>query len=303
MSEQATTRVLSGFGISVKPKPTLLQHLVKFARRKPLGALGAVVLILAVVLAFIGPHITPHDPYHIDTGPQYDSPNGNTWFGTDQLGRDVFSRLMVGTRVSMYVGIISVLAGVTLGTILGILSAYFGGTTDLITQRVVDALMAFPALVLALAIMATLGPSENNVVIALVVVFVPGVSRTVRSQVLSLKEMDHILSARAVGAGAWRIVLRHIAPNTFATAIILMSLTLGWAIVVEASLSFLGLGTPQDVPSWGGMLNRGAIHWIEIQPFLGIMPGLAIVVIVFAANFLGDALRDVFDPRLRGTGG
>ena len=259
------------------------------------------MLILAGLLALFGSYITPHDPYHIDTGPQYDSPNTRTLFGTDQLGRDVLSRLMVGTRISMYVGTVSVLAGVTLGTILGILSAYFGGATDMLTQRVVDALMAFPALVLALAIMATLGPSANNVIIALVVVFVPGVSRTVRSQVLSIKEMDYVLSARAVGAGTWRIVLRHIAPNTFATAIVLMSLTLGWAIVVEASLSFLGLGTPWDVPSWGGMLNRGAIHWMDIQPFLGIMPGLAIVIVVFAANFLGDALRDVFDPRLRGT--
>ena len=278
---------------------------IAFSRRKPLAAAGAVVLIIVILIAFIvwvsADLITPHNPYDTRTWPQFASPNSDNLLGTDQLGRDLLSRLLVATRVSMFVGVASVLIAVSLGTMIGILSAYLGGLFDLLVQRLVDALMAFPALVLALAIMATLGASEKNVIIALVVVFVPGISRTVRSQALGIMEMDYVLAARAVGAGMWRIMLRHLVPNTMATAIILMSLTLGWAIVVEASLSFLGLGTPVNIPSWGGMLNRGATHWMSIAPLVGIMPGLAIVVVVFAANYLGDGLRDELDPRMRGT--
>ena len=269
-----------------------------FARRKPLGAMGAVVLLLAAFAAVFAPQLAPFDPFKVEAGPQLDAPNLRTLLGTDELGRDVLSRLLYGARISMYVGVISVLSSIVLGTLLGIVSAYFGGLVDLLSQRLVDALMAFPALILALAIIATLGPSTNNVVIALIVVFVPGITRTVRSQALSIKEDDYVMAAQALGASSWRIMLRHIAPNTFGTSLVLASLTLGWAIVTEASLSFLGLGTPPDIPSWGGMLHGGASVFLEVAPWLGVTPGMAIFLVVFAANFLGDALRDELDPKL-----
>ena len=298
-------RVLLGLHAGRDYFGAALRTVVAFSKRKPLAAAGGAVLVFAILIAFIvwvsADLITPHNPRSTTVGESLDGPNTNTLLGTDQLGRDLLSRLIVATRVSMFVGVASVLIAISLGTMVGILSAYLGGLFDLLIQRLVDALMAFPALVLALAIMATLGASEKNVIIALVVVFVPGISRTIRSQALGIMEMDYVLAARAVGAGMWRIVLRHLIPNTLATAIILMSLTLGWAIVVEASLSFLGLGTPVNIPSWGGMLNRGATHWMSIAPLVGIMPGLAIVIVVFAANYLGDGLRDELDPRMRGT--
>ena len=197
-------------------------------------------------------------------------------------------------------GILSVVFGVTGGFIVGVVSAYFGGKTDLYVQRIMDAMIAFPALILALAIMA-LGPSIQNVIIALTVVFVPGAARTVRSEALRLKEMDYVLAARSVGAPDWRIMLRHIAPNCFAMYIVLATISLGWAIIVEASLSFLGAGIPPDVPSRGGMLSGATQQYVEVGPWLAVFPGLAIAIVVFAWNLLGDALRDVLDPRLRGT--
>ena len=174
----------------------------------------------------------------------------------------------------MYVGLMSVLIGITLGTFLGIFSAYVGGIVDLVVQRIVDALMAFPAIILALALMAALGPSRNNVVMALVVILVPGATRVIRSQVLSIKELDYTLAARAIGAGGSRIMFRHILPNVMAVYIVLLTITLGYAIVVEAALSFLGVGIPPDIASWGGMLNLGASRDIDIAPWLAIFPGV-----------------------------
>ena len=228
-------------------------------------------------------------------------PSPEMFLGGDALGRDVFSRLVYGTRISLLVGILSVLFGITGGFIVGLISAYFGGKTDLLIQRFMDAIMAFPALILALAIMAVLGASISNVIIALSAIFVPGAARTIRSQALSIKEMDYVLAARSIGAGDWRIMARHMAPNLAATYIVLATISLGWAIVVEASLSFLGVGVPPSVPTWGGMLT-GATKYIDTAPLIAIFPGVAIAVVVFAWNLWGDALRDVLDPKLRGTG-
>jgi peptide/nickel transport system permease protein len=207
---------------------------------------------------------------------------------------------MHGARISLYVGLGSVLIGITAGFVVGVTSTYGGGPIDLSVQRVVDALMALPGLIIALAIIAVLGSSLNNVIIAIVIGMIAPVVRTVRSQVLSIKELDYITAARAVGASPFRLIFRHIVPNCFAIYLILASYYLGFAIIIEASLSFLGVGAPPDVPSWGGMLTRAAQEHVKTAPWVAIFPGLAIFIVVLGFNLLGDALRDVFDPRLRG---
>ena len=199
----------------------------------------------------------------------------------------------------MYVGVVSVVIGISIGCAVGIVSGYAGGKSDILVQRLGDALMGCPPIILALGLMAAVGASMNNVVIALVAILLPGATRVIRSQVLSIKEMDYVLAARSIGASSTRIMIRHIAPNVAATYIVLMTITLGFAIVVEASLSFLGVGVPPDVATWGSMLEI-ARRYIATQAWLPIFPGLAIAAVVFGVNFLGDALRDVMDPRLRG---
>lgn len=286
--------------IALRPKAKLPVALLRFCKNQPLGALGGAVLIFAVFVAFAAPVLAPHEPTAIAVAEKFSLPFRGQLLGTDELGRDVLSRLIYGARISMSVGIISVGIAITAGTLIGIFSAYFGGKVDLIIQRLVDTLMAFPAIIMALALMAALGASQKNVIVALVVILLPGAVRVVRSQVLSIKEMDYTLAARAIGAGSTRIMLRHILPNVMATFIVLSTITLGYAIVVEASLSFLGVGIPPDVASWGGMLNLGATTYIDIAPWLSVFPGIAIAVIVFSVNLLGDSLRDVLDPKLRG---
>ena len=285
----------------LRPKPPIWVNLGYFCKRKPLGAFGAIVVIILIITAVFAPLIAPNDPTDISREHRFASPGPDRWLGGDQLGRDVFSRLIYGARISLEVGIFSVFIGITLGFLIGIASAYFGGNLDLFVQRIMDALMAFPAIILALAIMAARGPSLVNVIIALTVVFTPGAARTIRSQALQIKQMDYVLAARSIGTSHWRIMLRHIAPNCAATYIVLVTMSLGWAIIVEASLSFLGVGIPPDVPSWGGMLTRAAQNYVDVAPWLGVFPGLAIATVVFAFNLLGDSLRDVLDPRLRGT--
>ncbi len=289
--------------LEMRPRQTQLQKVVAFSRSKPLGAVSAVIIlitILAAVISYVAPGILPHDPLdpraHED---KYMAPQPGAWLGSDHLGRDELSRLIVGSQISIYVGLLSVGIGVTLGALIGILSAYVGGVFDLAIQRLVDAMMAFPPIILALGLVAVLGGSANNVIIALLVILLPGTIRVIRSQVLSIKELDYTLAAQAIGAGSIRIMLRHILPNVVASYIVLGTITLGFAIIIEASLSFLGVGVPPDIPTWGGMLTRGTEE-IRIAWWLAVFPGIAISVVVFAINFLGDALRDTLDPRLRG---
>ncbi len=284
----------------LRGRPSLPKSLTNFARRKPLGAASGLVLLGLLLVAVLAPWIAPRDPQETNAAFKWAKPGGELLLGGDQLGRDVLSRLIHGARISLYVGLVSVGVGITGGTLLGIFSAYLGGKSDLVLQRLVDALMAFPPIILALGLMAARGASINNVVIALVAVLLPGATRVVRAQALSIKELDYVLAARAIGASSWRIMLRHMLPNVAATCIVLSTITLGYAIVVEATLSFLGVGIPPDVPTWGGMLTLGATRYVEVAPWLAIFPGVAIAVVVFAVNLLGDALRDVLDPKLRG---
>ena len=284
------------------PKGAIWQQMRSLARRKPLGAFGAVVALMLIVVAIFAPVIATKDPAETNAALVYAPPGSELLLGGDQVGRDVFSRLVYGARVSLYAGLLSAFIGTTIGMVVGVTSAHFGGKADLIIQRIIDTMMAFPALILAIAIMAALGASLNNVVIALSIAFMPSTARVLRSQALAIKEMDYILAARAVGAGHGRIIFRHMIPNCFALYIVLVTVFLGTAIVAEATLSFLGIGVPPDVPSWGGMLNGAAQRYVHLAPWLGVFPGLAIAIVVFAWNLLGDALRDVLDPRLRGAG-
>ena len=275
---------------------------ISFAARKPLGAFGAVVAIVLVVVAIFAPLVATHDPHKTDYRALFEAPSSEAWFGTDDVGRDVYSRVIYGSRISLYVGLLSSLVGCTIGLLVGITSVHFGGITDLVIQRIVDAMMAFPLLILAIGIMSTLGASLENVIIALSVAFIPSTARILRSQALAVKEMDYVLAARAVGAGNARIIFRHMIPNCMAVYIVITTYLLGAAIIAEAGLSFLGVRAPPTEPSWGGMLQIASQNYVSVSPWLGVFPGLAIAIVVFSWNVLGDALRDVLDPRLRGTG-
>ncbi len=278
-----------------------VDKIVRFAKRKPLGALGAGWMIALILIAILAPVISPFGPYELHVDDVEHPPSMTYPLGTDNLGQDVLSRIFFGARISLYVGILSVLIGVTGGFLLGIVLAYAGGPLDLVLQRIIDAMISFPSIILALAIMAVLGASVNNVIMAVVFVLIPPTVRTVRSQVLSLKEMDYIMAAKALGCSPLRTILRHIVPNCFAIYIILATITLGFAIIVEASLSFLGVGVPPGTATWGGMLTRATQEHVKTAPWVAIFPGLAIASVVFAVNWLGDALRDLLDPRLRGA--
>ena len=278
------------------------RHLAHFYRTKPLGGFGLTVVAILLVIAIFAPLIATTGPYDTAAEHKFAAPlDPGRWLGGDQIGRDVYSRLVYGARISLYVGIVSSVLGCAIGLLIGVTSVHFGGKTDLIAQRFIDSMMAFPALILAIAIMAALGGSLNNVVLALTIIYIPSTARIVRAQALGIKEMDYILAAEAVGAGNWRIIIRHMIPNCTALYIVLVTIHLGGAIVAEATLSFLGIGAPPDTPSWGNMLRGAAQNYVDVAPWLGVFPGLAISVVVFAWNLLGDALRDVLDPRLRGT--
>ena len=271
----------------------------RFARRHPIGALSMLAVLLMAFGALFAGFVSTHDAFDISRDP-LEGPSWSHLLGTDNIGRDTFSRIVHGSRVSLRVGILSVLISTGAGAVIGLVSGYMGGVFDLVTQRIVDGVQALPGLVLALALVAALEPSSTNTVIAISIVATPANSRVIRSAVLSAKENTYIEAARAIGCSGPRIVLRHIFPNVVAPIIILASLGFGYAILVEASLSFLGLGTPPPTPSWGGMLNLSQT-FLEEAPYLALFPGLAISIAVLAFNLAGDTIRDVLDPRLRGA--
>ena len=272
-----------------------------FVRRKPLGAAGGLVLAGMLALALLAERVAPYGYDEADIFSRLKAPSGAHWLGTDNLGRDLLSRVIYGARVSMAVGFGGVVVGLLLGTAVGLVSGYFGGRLDLVLQRVVDAFMCFPLLLVALTIMALLGPGLGNVILTLGLVLGVRDSRVIRSAVLSVKAHLYLEAARALGAAHAAMIGRHVLPNILAPIIILGTVNLGAIILTEAALSFLGFGVPPPRPSWGGMLSgAGLVHMLR-APWLALWPGVALSLAVFGANMLGDALRDLLDPRLRGS--
>jgi peptide/nickel transport system permease protein len=270
-----------------------------FARRYPLGAVGALIVLAFVLTALFADFITPVDPTATNAKFSLARPGAMFPLGADFMGRDMFSRIVHGARISLEVGVGAMGLGVLIGIAVGLTSGYLGGWIDLGLQRLMDIMQALPLLVMAIIMAASLGPSLRNTVIAIAIPLVPSVARVVRSSTLSLREQPFVEAARAVGMGELRIAVRHVLPNTLAPLIVLATAQLGSAILVEASLSFLGLGVPEPHPSWGRMLSESAAEYVRTAPWLVIWPGVAISLTVFGTNLLGDALRDLLDPRQR----
>jgi peptide/nickel transport system permease protein len=285
---------------TLAPRLTAAEEIVKFIRTKPLGAAGALIILAMLVVAALAGVLAPYDPYHPDYGLQFARPSADHWFGTDEFGRDLMSRVMHGARIALFVGFAASFAGCTIGALLGVVSAYGGGRLDLLLERLMDILLAFPQLILALAIASILGPSVQNVVIAISIPIIPRVARVVRSAALSVKENVYVEAVQALGASRPRIILQHIIPNVMAPYIIMLTAQLGAAILAEAALSYLGLGAAEPTPSWGLMLSGSALSYAEKAPWIPIVPGIAISLGVFGFNLFGDSLRDALDPKLRG---
>lgn len=270
-------------------------------RRHPRVAIGGSLVALLCLMALFAPLISPYDPVAVVPARSLEPPSARHWFGTDDLGRDVLSRVIWGSRVSLSVGLISVSIGFVAGVSVGLVAGYAGGWFDLLAMRVIDALLAFPGLLLAIAITAALGPQIQNAMIAIGVVAIPGYTRLSRGQVLSVREQEYVTAARTIGAPPPRIVLRHIFPNIANPLVVQATLTTAFAILAEAALSFLGLGSQPPTPSWGFDINYSQRYLANLMWWMSAGPGLAIFIAVFAFNFLGDALRDALDPRLRRT--
>jgi peptide/nickel transport system permease protein len=278
------------------------QHFWTLIMRKPLGAASGMLIVLIVFTAIFADVLAPYDPLEARPELRLLPPNWQHPFGTDDIGRDVFSRVIYGARISLWVGLLAVGIGTFFGTIIGLISGYWEGAIDLWLQRLMDALMTIPGLILALAIISVLTPNTTNAMLAIAIVIIPGNSRIVRGAVLSAKQNPYVEAARALGCRHARIILSHIFPNVTAPILIVASIWLGNAIFIEASLSFLGLGTQPPTPSWGLMLSSTGRAYMEQAPWLAIFPGLAISLAVLGFNLFGDTLRDVWDPKLRRQG-
>jgi peptide/nickel transport system permease protein len=281
------------------PRARWISAIVDFVRQRPLGAVGAAIILVMVVLAATAGWIAPYDPLETDYAAMIAAPNSAHWLGTDAFGRDVLSRIIYGSRTALMVGLGASLLGATFGSLIGVASAYFGGRIDLFVQRIMDVLFAFPVIILALVVVAVLGTGAGNVILAIATPMVPRCARVVRSSALSVREMPYVDAARASGFGHGRIILRHMLPNVMAPILIMATAFLGEAILLEASLSFLGLGVQEPTAAWGLMLRGAAVEFAESAPWMAIFPGLAISLGVFGFNLFGDSLRDALDPRLR----
>ena len=261
-----------------------------------LGTLGALLVAGIVGAAIIAPFIVPFDPAAQQLPLRLEGPTVDHWFGLDELGRDILSRVLLGARVSLLVGLVVVGVSATVGTAMGAIAGYYGGRVDQIISRVMDVLLAFPGLLLAIALVAVLGPSLGNVVLALTLIGWVGYARLVRGQVLRAREFEYVVAARALGAGTWRTLSRHVLPTAFPAVTVQATLGMAGAILSEAALSFLGLGVQPPTPSWGSMINGGRAHLLD-APHLTVFPGIFLALVVLGFNFVGDGLRDRLDPK------
>jgi peptide/nickel transport system permease protein len=275
------------------------RKILTFVRRQPLGTAGLLIVIVMFVAGAFAPWIAPYDPEENNFTAMMQAPSLAHLLGTDQLGRDIFSRLVHGARTAMLVGFSAAIVGGLIGLVLGVASAYFGGWFDLVFQRVLDVLMAFPLIILALAVVSVFGTGVFNVIVAITIPLVPRCARVVRASALAVREIPYVDAARALGFSHARIVLRHMVPNVVAPFLILLSAFVGQAILAEASLSYLGLGVQEPVAAWGLMLQGGAEEYATTAPWIAVFPGLAIVLAVLGISLFGDALRDAVDPKLR----
>jgi peptide/nickel transport system permease protein len=270
-----------------------------FTVKRPLGAAGAAIIILMALAALFANVIAPFDPLQNDYGAMFQAPGAQHWFGTDSFGRDVLSRLLYGSRTALWVGFCSSLAGTTLGAVFGVSCAYFGGRVDLYMQRLMDIILSFPLIVLALTVVAIMGSGVWNVILAISIPMVPRAALVVRSSALALRQMLFVEAALTLGSSHARVIFRHLLPNVMAPYLIMLTAFLGQAILLEASLSFLGLGVAEPIAAWGLMLRGAAVEFAERAPWMALFPGLAISLAVFAFNIFGDSLRDALDPKLR----
>jgi len=278
---------------------TWLDASLAFCRRQPLGTFGLVVVVVAAIAGLSAEWIAPYSPTANDFSAMTEPPSAAHWLGTDQFGRDLLSRIIYGARTALIIGFVSAFVGGFAGLVLGVGSAYFGGVIDLILQRVMDVLMAFPLIIMALAVVAIFGTGVQNVIVAITVPLVPRCARVVRASALSIREVPYIDAARTCGFGHARIILRHMVPNVVAPFLIMLTAFVGQAILAEASLSYLGLGVQEPTPAWGLMLQGGAEEYASTAPWIAIFPGVAIMLSVLGINLFGDALRDELDPKLR----
>ncbi len=283
-----------------KRRPFLIDLLLRLVREKPLGTIGGVIVLVLLLVGIFADWLAPFGYNEIHLADSFTSPSTRYILGTDELGRDLLSRVIYGARISMYVGLGCSAIGVALSVTVGCISGFFGGKTDLLIQRLVDAWMAFPSLVIILAVMTVVGTGLAQVIVVLGVLFGVSRARVVRSAVISIKENIYVEAARAIGCTNGEILIRHILPNITAPIIVLFTVDMGTAIITEASISFLGLGIPPPTPSWGGMLSWAGRQYMRSAPWMALWPGLALAIVVYGINMLGDGLRDLFDPRLRG---
>lgn len=283
----------------IDPARSLLAAAHDFLVHRPLGFAGALVILLMTLAAILAQWLAPYHPLDIDYGAMLQSPGASHWLGTDSFGRDVLSRLLYGSRTALWVGFCASFFGTSLGALVGVTCAYFGGRFDLIMQRMMDIVLSFPLIVLALTVVAVLGGGIWNVILAIAVPMIPRAAQVVRSSALALRQMLFVEAALTLGSSHARVIFRHMLPNVVAPFLIMLTAFLGQAILLEASLSFLGLGVAEPTPAWGLMLRGAAVEFAERAPWMAFFPGLAISLAVFAFNVFGDSLRDALDPKLR----
>jgi len=298
MVTTSEVRVEAEFEELAEKKP-FYTSMKEFIRKQPLGTAGAAIVFIMIFSAIFADIIAPYDPESNSFEHMLSPPSLDFLVGTDQFGRDIFSRIIYGARTALFVGFTCAFVGATVGLVLGVASAYFGGKFDLLFQRVMDVFMAFPLIIMALAVVAIFGRGTENVILAITIPFIPRCARVVRSNALAIREIPYVDAARANGYSNARIILRHMVPNVMAPYLIMITAFVGQAILLEASLSYLGLGVQEPTPAWGLMLQGGAEEYARSAPWVAIWPGVAITLAVFGFNLFGDAVRDTLDPRLR----